>query len=241
MFEYNVWLDYAILALILILGVKGILNGLIREFFSLLGIVGGVLLASRLVPVASELISTYVIKISNPSLLNLSAFLAVLISFWLLCMLLSSILFRLIKMANLGALNKLGGFVFSTSKMFLIIAVITACLANIEFVNSKLKDIEEKSFVYPHLKSFGSFIINNEYILERSKELREQISSGKEVLQEGVQEAIQEQVKSQVEGIVNEQVQMQLEGALKEQISDPKLLEKALEQVGTEAKDEKKQ
>ncbi|EPD5732334.1 CvpA family protein, partial [Campylobacter jejuni] len=48
------WFDAFILGFTLLLGLKGIINGLIKEIFGLLGIIGGVFIASKYATQAAE-------------------------------------------------------------------------------------------------------------------------------------------------------------------------------------------
>ena len=76
------WFDVFILGFTLLLGLKGILNGLIKEAFGLLGIVGGVFIASKYSNQAALFIQDTFYKIQNESLASFVGFLALLILFW---------------------------------------------------------------------------------------------------------------------------------------------------------------
>ena len=41
------WFDLVVVALVLVLGIKGLLNGFIKEIFGIIGLIGGVIVASR--------------------------------------------------------------------------------------------------------------------------------------------------------------------------------------------------
>ena len=53
--EISAWIDIAVVAFTLILGIKGIINGLIKELFGLIGLIGGLVIATRFSDVAENL------------------------------------------------------------------------------------------------------------------------------------------------------------------------------------------
>ena len=71
------WFDILIFGLTFLLGLKGIVNGLIKEIFGLLGVIGGVLLASRYAQTAGNLINDRIYKINNEELIIFAGFLSV--------------------------------------------------------------------------------------------------------------------------------------------------------------------
>ncbi|MBM0636841.1 CvpA family protein [Campylobacter sp. VicNov18] len=154
------WFDAFILGFTLLLGLKGIINGLIKEIFGLLGIIGGVFLASKYASQASEFIQNTFYRIENQSLAEFAGFLTVLIIFWIACLLFGNFLSKLIKLSGLGFLNHIGGFVFGGMKIFLIFAILIFCIAKIDFLNDKLNYFAEDSYTLNLLKRTGSFIMN---------------------------------------------------------------------------------
>jgi len=76
--------DIISLSLILILGIKGVINGFIKEVAGLVGIIGGVFVASRFAQEAGTFIDTNIYHIQNSASLYLIGFVCVLVIFWLL-------------------------------------------------------------------------------------------------------------------------------------------------------------
>lgn len=156
------WFDILIIGFTLLLALKGIVNGLVKELFGLIGIIGGVLLAARYAPQAAELINANIYAITNADLAKFTGFLVVLILFWLLCLFVGSILSKLIKLSGLGFLDRIGGFIFGGAKFFCIFAVLVFCVSRIDFLNEKLQNLtQEKSFILPYLTQTGAFIMND--------------------------------------------------------------------------------
>ncbi|TKX31333.1 CvpA family protein [Campylobacter estrildidarum] len=154
------WFDAFILGFTLLLGLKGIINGLIKEVFGLLGIIGGVFLASKYALEASQFIQNTFYQIENKSLANFAGFLTILIIFWIICLLFGNFLSKLLKMSGLGFLDRIGGFIFGGMKVFLIFAILIFCIAKIDFLNNKLNTFAKDSYTLKLLEDTGSFIMN---------------------------------------------------------------------------------
>lgn len=167
--------DIVTIALILILGIKGIINGFVKEVFGLLGIIGGIYLASRYATEAGTLISNHLYKFGNQASLYLFGFIAVLISIWLLCIFLGYVFAQLLSMSGLGALDKLAGFVVGSMKIFLVFSVLTVTLTNIEFIKSRIEPYMVKSIMYPIFDKAGNYIVKLD-----TKNMLDSVSSAKQ-------------------------------------------------------------
>jgi membrane protein required for colicin V production len=159
MMEFN-YFDVTISAIIIILGIKGFMQGFIKEIFGLLGLVGGVYFASRLSDKAAAFIDTNFLHLENASLLKLIGFLAILIVIWVGATLLGSLFSKLTSESGLGFLNRLFGFIAGGGKYFLIFALIVTALSNVTLVKENLEKYVNDSMLYPYLKEAGSYLIN---------------------------------------------------------------------------------
>ncbi len=159
MIDFN-YFDITIGAIVIILGIKGFMNGFIKEVFGLAGLVGGVYFASRLSEKAATFIDTNFLHLENSALLKLLGFLAILIIIWLSATILGSILSKLTSASGLGFLNRLFGFIAGGGKYFLIFALIVTALSNVTLVKDNLEKHVQDSVLYPYLKKAGSSIIN---------------------------------------------------------------------------------
>jgi membrane protein required for colicin V production len=157
--EFN-YFDVTISAIIIILGIKGFMQGFIKEIFGLLGLVGGVYFASRLSDKAAAFIDTNFLHLENASLLKLIGFLAILIVIWVGATLLGSLFSKLTSESGLGFLNRLFGFIAGGGKYFLIFALIVTALSNVTLVKENLEKYVNDSMLYPYLKEAGSYLIN---------------------------------------------------------------------------------
>jgi membrane protein required for colicin V production len=159
MMDFN-YFDVTIAAIILILGIKGFMQGFIKEAFGLVGLVAGVYFAARLAPDAASFIDTNFFHLANQSLLKLIGFLAILILIWLGATILGSIFSKLTNQSGLGFLNRLFGFIAGGGKYFLIFALIVTALSNVTLVKDNLEKYVKNSVLYPYLKESGAYLIN---------------------------------------------------------------------------------
>ncbi|RXJ78950.1 CvpA family protein [Arcobacter sp. F2176] len=150
--------DMIIVGISVVLGLKGLFKGFIKEVFGLVGIIGGIFIASRLSETVGNLIKP-LIGIDSNATLSLIGFVVTLIGFWILVYIAGSILSKMSEMSGLGALNRLFGFVFGTAKIFLIISVIFYALYQIQSFKASLDKKLANSTVFPLLVETGGFIV----------------------------------------------------------------------------------
>jgi membrane protein required for colicin V production len=159
MVDYN-YFDVTLGAIILILGIKGFLNGFIKEFFGLAGLVGGVYFASRLSEKAANFIETNFLQLNNTAILKLIGFLAVLIVIWLGATMIGALLSKLTSASGLGFINRLLGLIIGGGKYFIIFALIVTALSNVKLIKEKVEKYTQDSQLYPYLNATGSYLIN---------------------------------------------------------------------------------
>ncbi|QOR00274.1 CvpA family protein [Campylobacter lari] len=169
------WFDVFVLGLTTILGLKGLVSGLFKEIFGLLGIVGGVLLASRYAKEIAEIINNNFYAIENENLAIFAGFLVLLIVIWVACMALGNILSKIFSMSGLGFIDRIGGFLFGSAKIFLIFAILVACINNIEFLNASLEKYAKNSYTLDLLRQTGDFIMNTDFTQNGLDKIQEQI------------------------------------------------------------------
>ena len=159
MMDFN-YFDVTIAAIVLILGIKGFMQGFIKEVFGLIGLVAGVYFASRLSEVAASFIDTTFLHLENPTLLKLIGFLAILILIWTGATILGAIFSKLTHESGLGFINRLFGFIAGGGKYFLIFALIVTALSNVTLIKDNLEKYVKDSVLYPYLREAGSYLIN---------------------------------------------------------------------------------
>ena len=152
-------LDLVSIALILFLGIKGVLRGFVKEVFGLIGIIGGIFIASKYAQVAGEYADANFLNLQNKASIYLIGFIAVLILFWIIATFVGSMLGKLVNSSGLGIVDKILGFIVGGAKIFLIFSVIIYVLSSIVIFRSSLNSIFEGSMMYPIFKEVGSKIV----------------------------------------------------------------------------------
>jgi len=158
MVNFN-YFDVTVGAIILLLAIKGFMNGVVKEVFGLAGLVGGVYFASRLAGEAAAFISKNFVQIENASLLKLIGFMSILIIIWLSATILGSIISKLTSASGLGFVDRLLGFVAGGGKYFVIFALIVTALSNVTLIKENTHKYVKDSMLYPLLYKAGSTII----------------------------------------------------------------------------------
>jgi membrane protein required for colicin V production len=159
MINFN-YFDIIIGSIVLILGIKGFMSGFIKEVFGLVGLVGGVYLASRVASDASTFIDANFIHIENTALLKLLGFLTILTIVWMSATILGSIFSKLTSISGLGFINRLLGFIAGGGKYFIIFALIVTALSNVSLVKDNIGKHVNDSILYPYLLKTGASIIH---------------------------------------------------------------------------------
>ena len=136
------------------------MNGFIKEVFGLVGLVGGVYLASRLSDDAATFIDSNFIHIANANLLKLLGFLAILTIVWMGATILGSIFSKLTSISGLGFINRFLGFIAGGGKYFIIFALIVTALSNVTLVKDNIGKYVNDSVLYPYLLKTGASIIH---------------------------------------------------------------------------------
>jgi membrane protein required for colicin V production len=159
MVDFN-YFDITVAAIVLILGIKGFMHGFIKEVFGLLGLVGGVYLASRFAGAASTFIDENFLHLEDTNITTFIGFLAVLVTVWLAATMLGAVFSKLSADSSLGPIDRLLGFIVGGGKYFLIFALIVTALSNVQLVKDNLEKYFKTSILYPYLHEAGSYLIN---------------------------------------------------------------------------------
>jgi len=150
--------DLVVVVLVVLLGLKGLFRGFTRELFGLLGIVGGVFIASRLSNEVGDIINS-IIPMDNENTIVLSGFVAALVVFWIIAYLLGVILEKIFSASGLGIFDKILGFTFGAGKIFLLFSIIAYASTQVKMVNDNIQPRLKDSMVFPILTEAGSYII----------------------------------------------------------------------------------
>jgi len=187
------YFDLVASIIILFLGLKGIINGFFKELFGLLGIVGGIFIASRVGDSVGQKISDLIFNFQNSAAIGFTGFLVTLAAFWLIMLGAGLTFKKLSSMSGLGALDKILGFIFGASKFFLIASVIAYSVYNIKAVRSSIDSNLNNSIVFPAMVEIGGFIMKIDPI-----EISDDVTSTINKTIESSTQAIVEETKNQL-------------------------------------------
>jgi len=200
--EFN-YFDIVVSAIILLLGLKGIINGFFKELFGLIGIIGGIFIASRVGDQVGLYLSNLIFKFDNSAAIGFTGFLATLAIFWLGMVLVGAIFKKLSSLSGLGILDKILGFVFGASKFFLIAAVIANAAYNIKAIKSTIDSSLSSSTLFPVLVSTGAFIMKIDPV-QISDDINATIDETTKTITKHLQNDMNESVQSKIKEIKEE-------------------------------------
>lgn len=153
------WFDIIVISLALILGVVNAFKGLVKTAFGLIGLIGGLIIATRFSNVAENFIREYIYNFENSSMLELISIISLWIAFWLVCILIGQFISKLFYVSGLGFLDILGGFIVGASKFLLILAAVVA-VASTTYLDDVIKPYVKDSKIYPELVVTGKWLTN---------------------------------------------------------------------------------
>lgn len=182
------FLDIVIFILLALFGLKGIMQGFVREIMGLLGLVVSVFVASSFAGSFGGWISANIYELPNVASHSLVGFLLLFSGIWLLFIFASSILQKIVKTAHLELLNRILGFGFGALKIFVLLAIITFAVSNVGFLKNKISNFAESSLFYAPLNSLGGAIVRLEIV--PNEEIDKTIQKAKKLGKEAAAEAI---------------------------------------------------
>ncbi|QFR49488.1 CvpA family protein [Sulfurimonas lithotrophica] len=208
------YFDIIASAIILLLGLKGILNGFFKEVFGLLGIIGGIFIASRFGPEVGEYLNNLIFNFDNKGAIGFTGFLVTLGIFWLLMISTGLAFKKLSKISGLGVYDRILGFTFGASKFFLIAAVIAHAVYNVNSLRPTIDSAMQNSFLFPILTKTGSVIMKIDPV-SVSDDINKTIDNATKTIEKQTQTIIDEKAKEIAKDVDN-QIKEQFETNQKE-------------------------
>lgn len=218
MLDFSIF-DMVIIGVTLALGLKGLFKGFIKEISGLIGIIGGIFVASRFADVVGNAIAP-TFAITSEATISLIGFVCALIAFWLVIYILGMITSKIFAISGLGIIDRLFGFIFGSAKIFLILAVIAHALYQVESFRNKLDTKFQNSQVFPLLLETGSYIVKLDtkeisksieekidIVVPEKDVLIERIEKTKEFITETSKEIISKEITKKVEEILPKKVE----------------------------------
>jgi len=203
--------DLIVGSIILLLGLKGILNGFFKELFGLLGIVGGIFIGSRVAKDVGTFLSDAIFKFDSPAAISFLGFLVSLAAFWGL-MITAGILFKKFsKLSGLGFMDKVLGFVFGSGKFFFIASVIVYAFYNFKAIRENVD--MQSGIMLPVLVKTGSIIMKmdgEKIASDINNSIDEGLENAKDVLEDEAAKKVLESANSEKDAIIKK-VETQLD------------------------------
>lgn len=226
--------DIVIIGITLVLGLKGLFRGLIKEVFGIVGIIGAIFVASRVSDDIGNLIAPF-LALENQTTIKLIGFIVALIGFWIIVYLLGIIVSKIFQASGLGVFDRIFGFIFGAAKVFLIFSVIAYALYQVQSFKNAIDDKTSDSMVMPHLLSVGSYIIKLDTssitsniektvdtVVDSAKDATSSENSPVKEMKESIEETKKE-ISNSVESTINEvkkSVQEEVVNKIEESISN---------------------
>jgi membrane protein required for colicin V production len=212
--------DLIILSITLILGLKGLFRGLIKEVFGIIGIIGAIFVASRISKEIGDLIAP-ILVLENEATIKLIGFVIALVAVWLVVYSAGVIVSKIFAASGLGIVDRIFGFIFGAAKIFLIFSVIAYALYQVQSFKKVIDEKFSDSIIMPHLISVGSYIIkldtttitnSIDKAVDNAKgtasavigDTTNSIKDGVDSTLDGVKDAVQEEVVQKVEEQIQE-------------------------------------
>ncbi len=197
--------DLIIALIIFLLGLKGLLDGFVKEFFGLAGIIGGIYYGSRYAETIGQWISHTIYPIKNEAAMTFIGFLVGLFGIWISMVYLGKLVTKLTHASGMGAINKILGVLFGWAKIFLIFSVIIYALSSMELTKRVIQKYTKGSILYPLMVKTGGYIIKlkpEDLIAPDMKE--RSAKAGQEVTKEVEKSAIQSAKEKIIKQIAKE-------------------------------------
>ncbi len=159
--------DIAVIILILLLSVKGIINGFVNEIFNFIGLIGGIFIASRSAEPIADFIDKNLLHIQNISLLRLVGFLLVLGAVWVI----SSTIGKMVQGSgrNQTTLSRIFGFIVAGFKYLFVFSLILSALSRSSLIKENMSKTISTSKLYPVMDRIGFQLINISDIAKKAE------------------------------------------------------------------------
>jgi len=183
------YFDLGASIIILLLGLKGIVNGFFKELFGLIGIIGGIYLASRIGDKVGAYLSKLIFHFDNQNVVEFSGFLITLILFWAVMIMLGSVFKELSSHSGLGIIDRLLGFIFGAGKFFLIASIIAFAAYNVKAVKTTIDKSLHNSVLFPIMVDTGRYIMKIDPV-SASKDMNKSLGKATQKVSETIDNVV---------------------------------------------------
>lgn len=194
--ETSHYIDIGVVIIVLLLGLRGLRNGLVYEIMGFVGIVIGVSLASSYCVEASYYLELAGLKFDNKSVLYTLTFIlilfVILIGFLVIGMLTSRFI---VIVPGVALVNYFGGYVFAAIKYFVILSIAVYGLGQVGFLKIPMANLTKDTRSYPMMHEIAEKIMNLDTIRELKGHYLQKEEKVEKELEEGIKEKLKEIVK----------------------------------------------
>ncbi len=192
--ETSNYIDIGAIVIVMILGIRGLKNGLIHEIMGVIGVVLGIYLASKYCVDFSYYIKLAGLELENETMLWTLAFIIILSVVWIGSLIIGYIISScVIVIPGIGIINYFGGYIFATLKYFVILCIVVYALSQVGFLKSPIKEFTKGTKSYPIMYSTAEKIMNMDALYElqntyneKSQEIEKQIEKKKEEIKKNL-------------------------------------------------------
>lgn len=151
------WLDIAIIVIMGISILFGVKRGFIKEVFTLLALILGIVVASRSYPSGAEMLSGV---IHNCNVANVVSFIIIFFLMAALFTLIGILLKKLIKWVQLSWIDRIGGMAFGLLRGAIIVGVVLTIMTQYPVLGSDkwVKDASLAPFFFPFIEYLWKLI-----------------------------------------------------------------------------------
>ncbi|WP_120945925.1 MULTISPECIES: CvpA family protein [Helicobacter] len=160
------YIDLILVAVIIVIGIRGFYNGLVDEVAGILGIVCGVYMGSRFASLVGAWFSAHVHDFHSPSMASLIGFTLVLAGVWIFFLIMGVVVSKAVSFSNLGAIDKILGFVFACAKMYLVFAFLLYGASRFGFMKAMDTYMRANSQFYPTMQEVAAYVMQRPEIQE---------------------------------------------------------------------------
>ena len=152
--------DIVVLVLILLLSIKGLLNGFTKELFSAIGLIGGIFAASYFSGIVAQYAHDNFLNSLSMPLLSLIAKIVIFVVVWFVASLIGKGLYLISDSEFTSTTSRLAGMFVKMVTLFLIFSIIAFVSSTKPQISERFKDTLSQSKLYPLLKDAGAMILN---------------------------------------------------------------------------------
>ncbi len=188
------YVDIGVIIVVLLLGIRGLKNGLIHEIMGVIGVVLGIYLASRYCVEISHYLRLAGLEFGNETILFTLSFIIILSIVWIGSLFIGYIVSScVVIIPGIAIINYFGGYVFASLKYFVILCVVVYALSQVGFLKAPIKDFTKGTKSYPIMYEVAEKIMSMDALEElqskyneKSKEIEKSIEKKKEEIKKNL-------------------------------------------------------